>query len=236
MNIILIEEKDYINHEVVRLKGRRHKHIKEILRAQKGDRLTVGRINDRVGQGQILCLEDKWVDLKVELGNDPIRPLPVQLIIALPRPPVLKRVLMTATSLGVKKIFLLHTRRVEKAFWQSSSLKKETIREQLLLGLEQAKDTVLPEVFLKKRFKPFIEDEWPLIKKDTEAYVAHPEQSIPCPVQFKKKITLAIGPEGGFIDYEIDKLRAGGFQAVHAGQRILRVETAVPYFLSRISP
>ncbi|MDB2481016.1 16S rRNA (uracil(1498)-N(3))-methyltransferase, partial [Porticoccaceae bacterium] len=41
---------------------------------------------------------------------------------------------------------------------------------------------------------------------------------------------------GGFIPYEIDKLNQVGFESVHLGQRILRVENAVPALVSRLFP
>src|SRR5208283_3585485 len=102
--------------------------------------------------------------------------LPVTLILALPRPPMLKRILFSAAMLGVKKIIILNFNRVEKSLWNSSSLKPKAIEEQLVLGLEQAKDTVMPEVIIKKRFKPFVEDELPILIKGKSALVAHPDK------------------------------------------------------------
>ncbi|RYZ96209.1 MAG: 16S rRNA (uracil(1498)-N(3))-methyltransferase, partial [Moraxellaceae bacterium] len=43
-----------------------------------------------------------------------------------------------------------------------------------------------------------------------------------------------IGPEGGFIPYEIDLLNKQGFEVVNLGERIMRVETVVPYLLGRL--
>ena len=113
-------------------------------------------------------------------------------------------------------------------------MKEENIRKQLILGLEQARDTILPKVQLRPFFKSFIEDELPGIINETLAFVAHPEAAEPCPYNVRKPVTLVIGPEGGFIPYEIKKLMALGFAPIHLGERILRVESAVPALLSRL--
>ncbi len=136
--------------------------------------------------------------------------------------------------MGVKRIILLNCFRVEKSFWQSPFLGTDAIQEQLVLGLEQAKDTVLPEVLLRPLFKPFVEDELPGLSKETLALVAHPHATLPCPRNVEQPVTLVVGPEGGFIPYEVEKLKGIGFAAVHAGERILSVETAVPALLSRL--
>lgn len=138
------------------------------------------------------------------------------------------------TAMGVKRIVLLNSFRVEKSFWQSPVLKHENIQKQLVLGLEQARDTILPEVLLKPFFKPFTEDETPALIKDTLALIAHPAAQEPCPRDVRQPVTLAIGPEGGFIPYEVDKLISCGFHAVHLGERILNIEAAVPSLISRL--
>jgi RsmE family RNA methyltransferase len=99
--------------------------------------------------------------------------------------------------------------------------------------LEQSCDTILPQVYLRPRFKPFVEDELPDISSGTTAYVAHPGTGMDCPRTFQNPASLAIGPEGGFIPYEVEKLQSCGFIPVNLGERILRVETAVPVLLSR---
>jgi RsmE family RNA methyltransferase len=123
---------------------------------------------------------------------------------------------------------------VEKSYWQTPFLNEAQVREQLVLGLEQAKDTVLPEVLLRPLFKPFVEDELPGLIKGTLPLVAHPSVAEPCPRDLKQPATLAIGPEGGFIPYEIGKLVSCGFKPVSLGERILSVETAVPALISKL--
>ena len=138
--------------------------------------------------------------------------------------------------MGVKTVYLLNADRVEKSFWLSPRVTGKNIREQLVLGLEQAKDTILPKVIFKKLFKPFVLDELPDIIKGTLAIVAHPQgdESAHRDKDINSAVTLAIGPEGGFIDYEIEKLKSIGFKAVPFGDRILRVETALPVILTKI--
>src|SRR5690606_18946807 len=108
------------------------------------------------------------------------------------------------------------------------------IRANLLLGLEQARDTVLPRVCIEKRFKPFVEDHLPALVVGTTALVAHPGDFPSCPRALEGPVVLAIGPEGGWIPYEVDKLNAAGFQPVQLAERILRVETAVTALTARL--
>src|SRR5690606_26111522 len=103
------------------------------------------------------------VRLHCKLTEPPPSPLPITLLLGLPRPKMLKRILQSATVLGVKNIYLINSYRVEKSYWQTPFLSEKAIREQLVLGLEQGCDTVLPQVHLVKRFKPFVEDELPNI-------------------------------------------------------------------------
>jgi len=234
MNLILLFKDDFIDTRRVRLEGRRYTHILEVHRVAMGDELRVGLAGELIGSGRITSLNDSSLEMDVSLIQAPLAAVPVTLILALPRPKVLKRVLLSATVMGVKRLILLNSYRVEKSFWQSPVLHQESLHQQMVLGLEQACDTILPEVSLKPLFKPFAEDELPSLIKDTLPLVAHPTAQPPCPRSVLQPVTLAIGPEGGFIPYEIDKLISCGFTAVHLGDRILNVEAAVPFVLSRL--
>ena len=174
MNLILLFESDFVTPHRVRLTGRRFKHMQEVLKVRQNQSLTVGKINGLVGTGRLLDKESDAVELEVHLNQKPPQALPLTLILALPRPPMFKRILFSAAMLGIKKIIVLNFNRVEKSLWNSSSLKPQAMTEQLVLGLEQAKDTLMPEVILKKGFKPFVEDELPALIKGKLALVAHP--------------------------------------------------------------
>jgi len=237
MNLILLFDDDFTTEPgMVRLTGRRLRHLKEVHRAAVGKTLTVGHANGAIGTGEILSMDNNAVEMTVSLTEPPPAPLPLTLILALPRPKVLNRVIIAATSMGVKRLVLINAVRVEKSFWQSPRVSEENLLAQSVLGLEQAKDTQLPEILLKKRFKPFVEDELPAMARGTEKLVAHPYDATACPMGVGGPTTLAVGPEGGFIPYEIDKLKEAGFDAVSMGERILRVESAIPALLSRLYP
>ena len=153
MNLLLLEDGDFIAADRVLLQGRRLKHLQEVHRAEVGDSLRVGRLGGLMGQGQLLRLDSDAAELQISLEQSAPAKLPLTLLLALPRPKMLKRVLQTVASMGVPRLILLNSYRVEKSFWQTPFLQPEAIREQLILGLEQARDTVLPEVIIEKRFK-----------------------------------------------------------------------------------
>ncbi|WP_067518833.1 16S rRNA (uracil(1498)-N(3))-methyltransferase [Endozoicomonas ascidiicola] len=239
MNLLLLEPQNFITDEsvdgqLVELTHRQLKHVLEVHQAQEGDELRVGLLNGNVGSGVITHLSPDRMQLRVNLDAPPPPPLPLMVLLALPRPKMLKRSLQHLTALGVKKIILMNSYRVEKSFWQSPWLSPEKIHEQLVLGLEQARDTMLPEVILEKRFKPFVEDRLPALMEGKRGLVAHPVGGQACPHQVTESAVLAIGPEGGFIEYEVDKLEHAGFERIHLGPRILRVETAVTAIVSKL--
>ena len=234
MNLLLLEDGDFVAPDRVRLQGRRLQHLREVHRAECGDSLRVGRLGGLMGRGELLSLNAEQAELQISLDTHPPAKLPLTLLLAVPRPKMLKRVLQTVSAMGVARLVLLNCYRVEKSFWQTPFLEPAAIREQLILGLEQARDTVLPEVTLEKRFKPFVEDRLPALADGTLGLTGHPGDYPACPRAVDGPVTLAIGPEGGWIPYEVDKLQEAGLAPVQLGERILRVETAVPALLARL--
>lgn len=248
MNLVLLFPEDFIDQNFdpakhtcdtvlsVSLTGRRREHIQNVQRASIGDRLRVGLVNGKMGHGTLTHCGDDRIDMSVELNQEPPCALPITLIVALPRPKMLKRTLQTIATMGVKKLIFINSIRVEKSYWQTPILKPESIQEHLTLGLEQARDTVMPEVILEKRFKPFVEDRLPAIVASNQALIAHPGlgNALSKDRNHNDAVVLAVGPEGGFIEYEVEKLQACGFKGIHLGDRILRVETAIPVLLAKL--
>ncbi|MEL7937927.1 16S rRNA (uracil(1498)-N(3))-methyltransferase [Pseudomonas delhiensis] len=234
MNLLLLDDADFVAADRVLLRDRRLTHLHEVHRAESGDSLRVGRLGGLMGEGRLLNLSRDEAELQVSFTQAPPAKLPLTLLLALPRPKMLRRVLQTVAAMGVPRLVLLNSYRVEKSFWQTPFLEPAAIREQLVLGLEQARDTVLPEVIIEKRFKPFVEDRLPALAAGSLGLVGHPGPWPACPRALEQAVTLAIGPEGGWIPYEVEKLREAGLAPVQLGERILRVETAVTALLARL--
>ena len=236
MNLLLIEPTDYIDTHLVRITGRRLTHIREVHQLEVGQTLRAGEINGLIGTAKLQSLDEQAAIFDLTLTEQPPEKLPATVILAMPRPKMFKRSLQTLAAMGVKEIYLINAYRVDKSYWSTPLLSESAIHEQLTLGLEQAGDTLLPTVHIRKRFKPFVEDELPALIADKRALIAHPYEATPCPEASHEETVITIGPEGGFIPYEVDLMRSQGMAAIHIGQRILRVETAVPVLLSRLFP
>lgn len=235
MNMVLLFPQDFVNQGEVFLRGRRSDHIRMVLRAGVGDSVKVGKINGKRGTAQIVKIDEDAVTLEVNLFQEPPCSGGSVLVLALPRPLVLKRVLQAATALGIKQIHLVQSARVEKSFWSSPALSESALSECCVLGLEQAMDTVLPEVRLHKRFRVFAEDVLPELIGGRKKILVHPGNQTTCPRWIEDPAVIAIGPEGGWVDFEVHLLEEQGFELYSLGERILKVETAVAVVLGRLS-
>jgi len=217
-----------------RIGGRRRRHAEEILRAAAGDELRVGIVGGRIGRGRILALDADQLEIEIHLDEDPPPKRPLEVVLALPRPPVFRRLLSTAASLGVERIRVVGTARTEKSFWQSHDVKEDAIRDRLLLGLEQARDTLLPAVELLRHFGALVDDVLRPGLVGRRGFVAHPAAAAPCPHRVDGPVTIFVGPEGGLLDEEVERLASIGFEPVHLGTRILRVEPVLPLLVGRL--
>lgn len=234
MNLILLLPEDLVAPDLARLTGRRLVHVLNVHRAQVGEDLTVGMLGGNMGRGRVRNLDEKALELELSLDQAPPPKLPLTLVIAVPRPKVLNRVMAAAASLGVARIVLLNAWKVEKAYWASPRMQLENLRDQMMLGLEQAKDTVLPELHLARLFRPFVEDELPSLLAGGTGLMAHPGMGQTAPNVRVAPITLAIGPEGGWIEAEVQSLLMAGLRPLDLGPRILRTETALAVLVGHL--
>ena len=210
-------------------------HIKNILKSKVGDSLTIAEMGGKIGKAKIAQINNDEVVLSdIVLNKQPPAKLDLTVILAMPRPKVLRRLVMDMTSLGINKLIIVNSYRTQKSYWQSPLLNR--LDEFVFEGLQQAVDTVPLEIELKKRFKPFVEDEFSaLLKDEDKAVIAHPyaTQTWKSYLDDAKQMpkVLCIGAEGGWIDYEVNLLCEHGCEAVSLGERILRTESVANVLL-----
>jgi len=223
-------------------------HIKKILKSKVGDSVTIGEVGGCIGKATISQINKNEVLLTdIMLNKKPPSKLDLTVILALPRPKVLRRLIIDMASLGVNKLIIINSYRTQKSYWQSPLLNR--IDEFIFEGLQQAIDTVPLVVEFEKRFKPFVEDDFPTLllnnkvgEEQSYAVIAHPYASqswktyleaAKCRANTKDTMpkVLCIGAEGGWIDYEVDLLCKHGCTSVSLGERILRTETVVNVLL-----
>ena len=232
MNIILLEQADWLSQDQVALNDRRFIHLRDILKTDIGAMVKVGMLNGDVGTGEVTSIDNHGARLRVTLDQAPPPRHPNDIVLSLPRPKMLRRVLRTVAEMGVNTLHLVNSARVEKSYWQSPLLEPERIDAALRAGLERSADTRLPSVHLHPLFRPFVEDQLPDLMRNRGCWIAHPGAAHSLADQASGGIVM-LGPEGGFVPFEVELAQAQGARPVHIGARILSVDTAVTAALSQ---
>jgi 16S rRNA (uracil1498-N3)-methyltransferase len=239
MNLILCEPGDVDADGVVTLTGVRAVHVQDVLRAKPGDTVRVGIVDGPKGRGEILSIDDDAVVLRCALDSQPPTPPAVDLLLALPRPKVLRRLWAQLAALGVGHIRLTNASRVERHYFDTHVIEEATYRPLLIEGLQQAADTRLPRVTIHRQFRPLVEDELGPAPKGERRLVAHPDAGA-SPLSLARepredRVLLAIGPEGGWNAFELELLTHHGFETISLGPRILRTDTACIALLAMLT-
>ncbi len=236
MNRILFE-KEEIKDGVVTFGGVRAEHILTVLHGEVGQIIKTGEVNGLIGTSEIIAIEKgPVVTVRCSHTDESLKPW-VDLILAPPRPRVMKRLLPQLTTLGVGRIFLVGAKKVEKDFWGATLLKEENYRPLLIDGLMQAGTSFLPTLATRRNFRAFLRDELDTLFPASLRLVAHPSSLIPPASSLPphpSSLLLAIGPEGGWTDDEVSLLEEYGFKRYSLGSRILRTDTAAIALLAQL--
>jgi RsmE family RNA methyltransferase len=235
MNLVLLRQGDWIDADRVLLRERRAGHIRTVLQAEVGDSLRVGLLGGLCGQGLVEAVEPDGVRLRVVLTDPPPPRHRFDIVLALPRPKMLRRILRQCAEFGIANLHLLHSARVEKSYWQSPLLQPAALEEALLAGLERSRDTIAPQVHLHRRFRPFVEDQLSGICAGRPCWLAHMDAPLALAEAPPVPAVVMIGPEGGFVPFEIQLAEAVSARRVCLGPRTLSVDTALVTVLAQAS-
>ncbi|MEY4297520.1 MAG: hypothetical protein RLZZ423_699 [Cyanobacteriota bacterium] len=236
MNIVLLRPEDWLDDALVLLSDHRAAHLREVLHAQPGDRVRVGLLGGACGEARVEALDPSGVRLRVALGEAPPARHRYDIVLALPRPKMLRRILRTVAEFGVCNLHLIHSARVEKSYWQSPLLRADKLESALLAGLERSRDTLPPRIQFHRRFRPFVEDVLPGLCGERPCWLADMGGSTALAEVPPLPAVVMIGPEGGFVPFELELAESVIAQRVHLGGRILSVDTALTAVLAQALP
>ena len=236
MNRVLLEPTEVGDGGLVSLQDYRARHLLDVLRVTPGREVRIGLLNGPTGTAVVSDVKADSVLLECRFETVTPAAPPVDLLLALPRPKVMRRLWAPLASLGVGRIVLTNAEKVERQYFDTQWLDEPVYRRELVHGLEQAGDTILPEVLIRRRLKPLVEDELDSMFPEHARLLANPG---PGPTDFsqfgwKAKVLVAVGPEGGWTKFETDLLLAHGFRSVCMGPRTLRTDTACIALLALI--
>jgi RsmE family RNA methyltransferase len=182
------------------------------------------------GRGVVTTIADRAVTLRCTFEHEPPARPHVDVLLAVPRPKVLRRLWAQLAAVGVGQIILTNAERVEREYFDTHVLSPDTYRPLLMEGLQQARDTRVPVVSIHRRFKVLVEDHLDALFPSGRRVVADPS----APILFAdavrsragERLLVAIGPEGGWNAFETALLAAHGFTLAGMGPRTLRSDTA----------
>ena len=230
MNLILLEPSEVRSAGDVRLSGIRAAHLRNVLRVAAGHQVRVGVLDGPCGVGTVQSVSADAIELLCAFETTiPPRPR-VDVLLALPRPKVLRRLWAQLAALGVGQIVLTNAERVERHYFDTHVLTSECYRPLLVEGLQQARDTRLPTVSIHRRFKVMVEDQLDGLFGRGLRLVADPVATMLAGAVVREsvdeRVLLAVGPEGGWNDFEVHLLETHGFEKVGMGLRTFRTDTA----------
>lgn len=228
VNIIIVRRAEVGEDGRAVLSGRRAAHIVDVLGAKVGHSLRVGAINGASGSGTVEAIGPERVTLACSFTDEPVAGRAIDLLLALPRPKVMKRLWAPLASLGVRRVVLTNAAKVERNYFDTHWIKEEYFEPLLIEGLEQGGSTALPSVSVVRRLKPFVEDELDQEFRDSTRLLAHPGGEVwdGGGAGGAESALLAIGPEAGWTEYELGLLEERGFSRMSLGNRTLRSDVA----------
>ncbi len=243
MNLLILTEHDRADGDIFIVAGNRRQHIVGVLRVSVGDRLEVGLVDGPVGTAIVRAIEKERVVLECRWLEDVQDTGPaIDIVCALPRPQTFKKVLQVSATMGVRRVHFINANRVEKCFFSASATRPERIRQYLEKGLSQGKRTRLPKVSINPRFRCFFEEVMPRLESDEQGRAVKLVADVECEsylnsslLEGAARIIIAIGPEGGWVPFELEIMRSQGFEKFKLGDWPLRIENALVATLAQAS-
>ena len=239
MNLLLLLDEDFLPDGTARLTGRRAQHAREVLRAEPGETLRVGRLGGLTGTGEVLENTTACLHLRVTFTDPSAARAGVDLLLAIPRPKALKKVLPAVASLGVDRVVLS----TPPAWRRATSTPR--CSPPTSSGSCSSRGWSRPGTRASRRCSsasasaPSWRTSWTPVfgPKHFACSPTRPRASLCTATGVARRPGWCwpSGPDGGWVPFEAELLEAHGFHPFSLGPRILRVETAVPVLLGQVA-
>ena len=236
MNLLLIDPGELRTDGTCTIFDRRAHHLRTVIGVEVGSTVRAGLLGGAVGTGEVIADDGSAYTFRLSLTEPPPKPLDVELLLAVPRPKVITRTIEIIASFAVKRIDLTNAWRVDKSYLRSPRLDPGALALAARFGAEQGATTHLPAITLHDRLMAVLDERFPAGSPPTQMrLIAHPSApAIESVVTARAPTVLAIGPEGGWIERELETFVERGFKPVSLGTPILRVEAAVASALGQL--
>ncbi len=216
----------FTGHSAV-IEGDTARHLSRVLRAQQGQLYELSD-GERVWLGRIEGVSRDRVEFAF-VEELPARPPTVEitLLLSVVKFDAFEWAIEKATELGVTTIVPLAAARSEKALLSAAGKRAERWKKLLVEASQQSRRVRVP--ILEKVQPP--EDALSAARSGHRLLLSErpdaPSLRSVLSGQAQTAAALAIGPEGGWTDRELEVARQAGFQEASLGTLILRTETAV---------
>jgi 16S rRNA (uracil1498-N3)-methyltransferase len=211
----------------VEIAGPEAHHLSAVCRVRPGDAVRLFNGDGREYPARVAAVGRRAVEVEVEGVETSSRELPFRLEVAAPLPKGDRAqfLIEKLTELGVTAFTPLQTAR---SVVHPREAKRDKLQRRVIEASKQCGRNVL------MRVGPLTD--WPaFVRRDglpARRILAHPGGE-EWTTGGAADAALAVGPEGGFTDEEVEAARAAGWRVVGLGPRILRVETAALMLVAR---
>lgn len=210
-------------------------HLVRVLRLESGDAIHLFNGNGLEYHARLASIGKKYTTAQIDSVNQTQTesPLKIHLYQSIARGEKMDLILQKATELGVTAFTPMVSDRTEVKLDNERSEKKLHHWQGVIRSAcEQSGRSVLPALNSPIAIKQLTAN-----TRGVQAFYLDPKAKHrikTLQINGAEEIILAIGPEGGFSDRDIELLQIAGFQGVCAGPRILRTETAGIAFIAAL--
>jgi 16S rRNA (uracil1498-N3)-methyltransferase len=214
---------DEIRGDTAFLTGQNALHLSRVLRARVGQEFEIAA-NGSVRLGEVTTVSDEQVEFRLGEAIDVPETVPVALLLAVFKFDRFEWAVEKATELGVASIVPLIARRTDAHLAHASLKRAERWRRLAREAAQQSRRVSPPEISDPIKLKDALKT-----TAGTRVLLSESEDHRMLRDVFQEKpssLALAVGPEGGWTDEEVEQWSTAGWVSVSLGPSILRAETA----------